>query len=1059
MSQPITLPGNPSGKARRANWLGRYLEVEKRFDKELKAALLDATKGIDEALVELTGKKTISARTRRLQLSLAHKEIRNQMNYLFGDVGNLVRSHRAKAAVAAVDAALLDESKLLARMFKDPIKRKAYADSLRATAERNIEAVVTRVLHTQQPLSRRVYKTRALANGLVSSAINRGLARGDSADDIARAVHNLIDPNTPGGVSYAAIRLGRTEINNAFHAQAILDAQQKPWITHMRWNLSKVHQEQGCVCEDYAAVGLFSLEHVPPKPHPNCRCYVTPEAEDYEDFENSLVQGHYDSYLEDILDASEGKQPAVTTSALKPLKMEPAPAEPKTTKASQPEGWTGPPVAKAAANAQVRQIEDDFWVKYMEQKKFLNEAREGSRKMQINGYRGGLSAQGKKNLLAQEQDLIADKKIALDIGREMTARLAYAEPSTEKVYRAVKLSVADIDNIKARSGVSMPLSSFHTKDVQALKYIDENEFGSEIVIFEVAEGAKVSQVGTSLRVTMGEFEIDSMDYKTLPTGEGRFLTVRLKQRDIREFDAEAPVSRIPEVEFFDAVEEFAKKGGVSKPTGGVTAGPAKPVATPKTAERAKTVPPELVWRGPRIVNPTEPFRAEVDDIWVRSYWGETGAIIRDGAQTALQKGYSGSTLLNLQKYAKQIPEDAGEYISDEARLALHAVGQEMTARVVHAPLSTRPLYRGVSYSDETLRSLREGSNMNLPLSSFGTRETAETYAFTGDMSYLPKSMRPYDGDNPVIFKLQEGAKAEFISTPGDAEWVSFGEFKIVSVKKLHDADLGDYTEIEIKHIGLQAKKPPLKEAIEKSTDVLEIKDLMKQKHNLVFTGFDPSDVTLPSARETMIALDEMLDKYPHAAQSLTHVEVWPAKKMNNAYAHVQPEWDGTSKMRLNKTYMLDYAGMKDRKEYAEGIKWSVSSSGEAPWRSTTIHEFGHVMDWAATRMNMEYELAQVIGEVYAKEDPGYMGLTEIGKKRKLKKWLQGTTSEQHDVYNGAGPSRYGVWKPGAWGFNKYEVVAEAFLDVERNGDKATPVSKAVHKLLIDKLKEREANPV
>lgn len=1022
------------------------------MDKELKAVLIDATKGIDAALGDLAGKETISAKTRRLQLSLAHRQIRKELDTTFGNVGNLVRSHRAKAAVAAVDAALADEKRLLSRLIASQTGRQAYADSLRATAERNIESVVTRILFTQQPLSRRVYKTRALANGLVSTAINRALARGDSAADLARSVHHLIDPATPGGVSYAAIRLARTEVNNAFHAQAILDAQEKPWVNEMRWHLSKVHRDQDCVCEDYATIGLFPIDKVPPKPHPNCRCYVTPEEPDFDTWESNLIQGHYDPYLDKILDEAEGR-PAVIASAPKPLKMEPAPTEPRTTKASQPEGWTGPPVAKAAANTTVRAITDNFWLKYSGQRKFMQIAREGSRKVQVKGYRGGLSAQGKKDLLAQEVNTIADEKIALDIGRELTARIAYAEPSTERVYRAVKLSVTDIDNIKARRGVSMPLSSFHTKDVQALKYIDENEFGSETVIFEVVEGAKVSQVGTPLRVTMGEFEIDSMDYKTLPTGEGRFLTVRLKQRDIREFDAENPMARIPEVEFFDAAKEFAKKGGVSKPAGGVTAGPAKPVATPKT------VPPELVWRGPRIVNPTEHFRAEVDDIWVRSYWGEAGVIIRDGAQTAIQKGYSGSTLLNLQKYAKQIPEDAGEYISDEARLALRAVGQEMTARVVHAPLSTRTLYRGVSYSDETLRSLREGSNINLPLSSFGARETAETYAFSGDMSYLPKSMRPYDGDNPVIFKLQKGAKAEFIRTPGDAEWVSFGQFKIVNVKKLHDADLGDYTEIEIKHIGLQAKKPPLKEAIEKSTDVVEIKNLMKQKHNLVFTDFDPSHVTLSSARETMIALDEMLDKYPYAAQSLTHVEIWPAKKMKNAFAHVQPEWDGTSKMRLSKTYMLDYADMKERKEYGERIKWSTGNSGEAPWRSTTIHEFGHVMDWAATRMDMEGELAQVIGEVYAKEDPGYMGLTEIGKKRKLKKWLQGTTSKQHDVYNGAGPSRYGVWKPGEWGFNKYEVVAEAFSDVERNGDKATPVSKAVHKLLIDKLRKREANPV
>ena len=45
----------------------------------------------------------------------------------------------------------------------DPVNRLQYADSLRQSARRNIESVVTRVLFTEKPLSARVYKTEALA--------------------------------------------------------------------------------------------------------------------------------------------------------------------------------------------------------------------------------------------------------------------------------------------------------------------------------------------------------------------------------------------------------------------------------------------------------------------------------------------------------------------------------------------------------------------------------------------------------------------------------------------------------------------------------------------------------------------------------------------------------------------------------------------------------------------------------------------------------------------------------------------------------------------------------
>lgn len=1056
MSQPITLPGNPSGKARRANWLGRYLEVEKRFDKELKAALLDATKGIDEALVELAGKKTISARTRRLQLSLAHKEIRNQMNYLFGDIGNLVRSHRAKAAVAAVDAALLDESKLLARMFKDPIKRKAYADSLRATAERNIEAVVTRVLHTQQPLSRRVYKTRALANGLVSSAINRGLARGDSADDIARAVHNLIDPNTPGGVSYAAIRLGRTEINNAFHAQAILDAQQKPWVTHMRWHLSKVHQEQGCVCEDYAAVGLFALEHVPPKPHPNCRCYVTPEAEDYEDFENSLVQGHYDSYLEDILDASEGKQPA-------PVAMVPSPPEAKTTKADQPEGWTGPPVAKAAANTQVRQIEDDFWVKYMEQKKFLNEAREGSRKMQINGYRGGLSAQGKKNLLAQEQGLIADKKIALDIGREMTARVAYAEPSKASVYRAMQLSQEDIERIKnASDGISMPLSTFFKTDKDALSSVVPNQFGEETVIFELAEGAKLAEVG-DLRLTLGEFQVNKLDW--VDHENGRSLLVRMKQIDTREFDAEKPW--VGELEFFDLAEELAKKTPAG--TGNSTATAVARTRKPKNANK-------IEWTGPKIAKPNTEIDSDIFNIWQQGSFEDTAIYIREGAREAIENGYKGIDTNTFRMWARKIPEDVGEYIGPQAKDALREVGGEMVSRVVHADIVDRDLWRGVRYSDESLAALKKGGVVDLPLSSFGVKDTALEYASIGDFSSLPPALNPYDGLNQVIFRLEKGAKATQVLGRGDAEWVTFGQFEVVGTKKVVDQYIGEYTEIHIRHVSLTradelVKEPvSLREAIQKSKSVTEIRTLMKEKHQLTFTRFNEDHVDIRSAKETMIALDEMLDKHPLGKKSLTHVEVWKDSDMETAYAHVQPYWDGSTRLRLNTRFTSDYPVMQESKEKGEKVGWATKGAGEQPWRGTIIHEYGHVLDWAASRHDMHNELPWTIAEVAKKYIPEYTQMSVYERKEAMRDWLRGTgRNTDSRPYNGAGPSGYAVHlkrpkdpnelRLEEWGFNPPEMVAESFTDVERNGNKANEVSRAVHKLLMDFIKKKEEGKI
>jgi hypothetical protein len=288
--------------ALRSNWLGRYLDIEKSADKDLFQALADATAAIDKSLLALKGSTAEGAAVRRVQLALAHKEIRKEMTSLFGDVGNLIRGYNGKAAVAAVDAALSHETRTLGKLFKTKADRANYSASLRQSAQRNIESVVTRVLATQQPLSQRVYKTRALANGMVSKALNNGLARGDSADLIAVAVHDLISPNVIGGVSYAAKRLARTEIGNAFHAQSIASAQDQPWVHQMRWNLSKQHRDDpGDYCEDYAQIGLFPVENIPDKPHPNCRCFVTPEVDDDDTFDNQLFMGHFDAYLDEFI--------------------------------------------------------------------------------------------------------------------------------------------------------------------------------------------------------------------------------------------------------------------------------------------------------------------------------------------------------------------------------------------------------------------------------------------------------------------------------------------------------------------------------------------------------------------------------------------------------------------------------------------------------------------------------------------------------------------------------------------------------------------------------------
>lgn len=281
----------------RANWLERFLGVERKTDAKVIAVLEQAAIDAEKALSKVGG-DDLPANTKRLQYNLALKSIRRTIAELFYDVEDIIRDSSKDAAVAAVEAGISDDAKALKALFPDAAERSDYLDSLKQTAERNVQATITRILVTEQPLSSRVYQTRALSNGLVTRTINNGLARGDSAATIASNVSRSIRPNTKGGVSFAAQRVARTEINNAYHAQSIMQNQEKPWVDHIEWKLSKSHKKSGCVCEAYAAQGKFSKESVPPKPHPQCYCYVVPVTVDDAIFFANLKAGLYNQYLD-----------------------------------------------------------------------------------------------------------------------------------------------------------------------------------------------------------------------------------------------------------------------------------------------------------------------------------------------------------------------------------------------------------------------------------------------------------------------------------------------------------------------------------------------------------------------------------------------------------------------------------------------------------------------------------------------------------------------------------------------------------------------------------------
>lgn len=299
MTQP--LPSSES--TQKANWLVRYIGVQQAYDKRVLQALQEASIDAKKAVAKYEGKDNISSKVAIYQSALVRSEIRKVVRSLFEGLVPVINAGASDAAEAAAKAALYEDSQVLELLFPDPKERSKFKASFKQTARHGIQAMVTRILEPQWPLSTRVWNSGSIAAGVLDRKINSALARNASAVELAKLVESDLLPQhvkggKPGGTSYAAYRLARTEINNAFHAQSIGQAQDSPWVIEMEWHLSLSHGEEGCLCEYYAREQYFDKDDVPPKPHPQCMCYVTSVDTGLDDFASQLKAGAFDDYYE-----------------------------------------------------------------------------------------------------------------------------------------------------------------------------------------------------------------------------------------------------------------------------------------------------------------------------------------------------------------------------------------------------------------------------------------------------------------------------------------------------------------------------------------------------------------------------------------------------------------------------------------------------------------------------------------------------------------------------------------------------------------------------------------
>lgn len=268
--------------------------------KEMSAMLTDGAQEVDRLIPKLLEQNSTGSTLKAAQLAVVKRELRVVLSALWGDLG---RSTRTGVEAAVIKAAEGAEDVLFAYLAKHGVALPEFRAAMVQQAKNGIAAVLAKAKNNI-PLSSAVYKTQQWSTGLVHRKVSQGLLLGHNAKTIAKSVKDMINPNVAGGVSYAAFRLARTEINHAYKTSQEQRYADEPWTNGMRWNLSKSHPAPD-ICNKLATqdahhlgAGVYKVGQRPDS-HPNCLCYLTAEQEDEDSFLDNFVAGKYNDYIDE----------------------------------------------------------------------------------------------------------------------------------------------------------------------------------------------------------------------------------------------------------------------------------------------------------------------------------------------------------------------------------------------------------------------------------------------------------------------------------------------------------------------------------------------------------------------------------------------------------------------------------------------------------------------------------------------------------------------------------------------------------------------------------------
>ena len=294
---------DPADDLARLHGLVQPQTLTSRFtNRELARILKDASSEASQRIDALIARGTFSAGVKAEQLRAVRDVIDPLSTQLWNRVGQVTEDGMHAQAKLAADQAL-DRDWLMGMPGREVA---SYARVIHYDADVVVRGLMSRRSERfGKTLAERIYANGRRSTAAVGRIVDRALVQQLSARELSRLVRMHYAPNVPGGTSYAAMRLARTEINNAHHATTITLSESKPWVLGYKWNLSGSHPRPD-ECDELAGddhdgmgPGIFAQGNAPGRPHPNCLCYLTHIQEPPEVFTKNLLRGDYDRWLRD----------------------------------------------------------------------------------------------------------------------------------------------------------------------------------------------------------------------------------------------------------------------------------------------------------------------------------------------------------------------------------------------------------------------------------------------------------------------------------------------------------------------------------------------------------------------------------------------------------------------------------------------------------------------------------------------------------------------------------------------------------------------------------------